>query len=143
MEGVRLRPVYKSLLDSWQPGEKISFHRKNLPPVFEAALDFTAFGLDQFKERADRDGMSLVILSTHTMGSRGDPAFGRLNALAAARGIPVLDQPDYIRRQGFKVKEAYWERDYHWNAAGHQWAAEAVLEYLKQNPAVCRASESR
>ena len=139
VEGVRLRPVYKSLLGGWQPtpGEKIRLHQKDLPPVFEAALDFTAFGLDQFKERADRDGVSLVILATHTMRARNDLPFDRLNALATARGIPVIDQTDYIRRQGFTYKDAHWEHDLHWHATGHQWAAEAVLEYLKQNPAVC------
>ena len=147
-EELRKRPGYEALLGGWQPktGQYIMTNRtfngfwkeEDLPPFLEGALDFTAFGLDQFKERADRDGVSLVLLSTHTMGSRGDPAFDRLTALAAARGIPVIDQTDYIRRQGFKVKEAHWEHDNHWNAAGHQWAAEAVLEYLKQNPAVCR-----
>ena len=143
VEGLRLRPGYESLLGGWQPppGQNIGqikiFHEKDLPPAFEAALDFTAFGLDQFKERADRDGVSLVILSSHTMGSRGDPAFDRMNALAAVRGIPVIDQTDYIERQGFTVKEAHWKHDRHWNAAGHQWAAEALLEYLKRNPEVC------
>ena len=140
-EALRRRPGYEALLGGWQPktGQRVDlmFNEKDRPPFFEAALDFTAFGLDQFKERADRDGASLVILSTHTMRTRGDPAFDRLNALAAARGIPVIDQPDYIRRQGFKVKEAHWEHDHHWNAAGHQWAAEAVLEYLEQNREVC------
>ena len=95
------------------------------------------------KERADRDRASLVILSTHTMGTRGTPIYDRLHALATARGIPVIDQFDYIRRQGAESKDARWSHDGHWNAAGHQWAAEAVLEYLKQNPAVCRASEPR
>ena len=146
-EELRRRPGYESLLGGWQPKTRqhidLMFNEKDLPPFFEAALDFTAFGLDQFKERADRDGASLVILSTHKMGSRGDPAFDRLTALATARGIPVIDQTDYIRRQGAKLKDAHWRLDPHWNAAGHQWAAEAVLEYLKRNPAVCRASASR
>ena len=140
-EELRRRPGYEALLGGWQPAPRqrvmAVFNQKDLPPVFEAALDFTAFGLDQFKERADRDGVPLVILSTHTMGSRGDPVFDGLAALATARGIPVIDQTDYIRRQGFTAKDAHWERDHHWNAAGHQWAAEAVLEYLEQNPAVC------
>ena len=143
---LRQRPGYESLLGGWQPeGQPIIsiFNHKDLPPFFEAALDFTAFGLDQFKQRADRDGASLVILSTHTMGTRGTPIYDRLHALATARGIPVIDQSDYIRRQGAESKDARWSHDGHWNAAGHQWAAEAVLEYLKQNPAVCRASESR
>ena len=140
-----LHPGYESLLGGWQPtpGQHIRAVFNQKPPLFETALDFTAFGLDQFKVRADRDGVSLAILSTSDLGTRGDPAFDRLTALATARGIPIIDQTDYIRRQGFKVKEARWERDFHWNAAGHQWAAEAVLEYLKRNPAVCRASASR
>ena len=139
-EALRQRPGYESLLGDWQPkpGQPMQlFNEEYLPPFFEAALDFTAFGLDQFKARADRDGASLVILSTHTMGSRGDPAFDRLNALASARGIPVIDQTDYIRRQGAELKDARWRYDPHWNAAGHQWAAEAVLEYLERNPEVC------
>ena len=143
-EELRRRPGYEALLGDWQlkTGQRVTavFNQKDLPPVFEAALDFTAFGLDQFKERADRDGASLVILSTYTMKSRGAPAFDYLNALATVRGIPVIDQTDYIRRQGFKPKDARWESNYHWNAAGHQWAAEAVLEYLKRNPAVCSAN---
>ena len=142
---LRLRPGYEALLDGWQPkpGQtvKLIFNHEDLPPFFEAALDFTAFGLDQFKQRANRDGASLVILSTHLMGTRGDPAYDRMHALATARGIPVIDQSDYIRRQGAKPKDAHWPHDGHWNAAGHQWAAEALLEYLKQNPAICRAAK--
>ena len=144
-EELRQRPGYEALLDGWQPtpGRALTpiFHHKDLPPFFEAALDFTAFGLDQFKQRASRDGVQLVILSTHTMGTRGDPAYDRLRALATARGIPVIDQYDYIRRQGAEPKDAHWPHDLHWNAAGHQWAAEALLEYLKRNPTVCRAAE--
>ena len=140
-ERLRQRPSYESLLGGWRPtpGQHVDsiFNQKDLPPFFEAALDFTAFGLGQFKQRADRDGASLAILSTHTMGTRGDPAFNRMHALATARGIPVIDQSDYIRRQGAKPKDARWPDDFHWNAAGHQWTAEALLEYLKRNPAVC------
>ena len=79
--------------------------------------------------------MSLVILST--LRSRGNPAFDHMDALASERGISVIDLSDYIRRQGFKHKDARWRHDTHWNAAGHQWAAEALLEYLKRNPTVC------
>ena len=146
-EKLRRRPGYESLLGGWQPkpGQRVDsiFNQKDLPPFFEAALDFTAFGLDQFKQRADRDGASLAILSTHTMGTRGNPAYDRMHALATARGIPVIDQYDYIRRQGAEAKDVRWRHDFHWNAAGHQWTAEALLEYLKRNPAICRAAKPR
>ena len=112
-------------------------HAQDLPPVYEDALDFTGFALDQFRERADRDGAALVILSTHSMGTRGDLAFDRLTALAEPRGIPIIDQYDYIARQGAEPTDAIWEHDGHWNAAGHRWAAEALLEYLKENQAIC------
>ena len=112
-------------------------HTLDLPPVYEDALDFTAFALDRFRERADRDGAALVILSSHTMGTRGDLGFDRLAALAESRGIPVIDQYDYITRQGARPGDAIWAHDGHWNAAGHRWAAEALFEYLKRNQAIC------
>ena len=65
------------------------FAKKNLPPVFEQALEFTAFGLDQFKAYAERDGVSLPILAVHLMGRGGNPPlFERMNAMAKARGFP-------------------------------------------------------
>ncbi len=134
------RPGYEALLDGWRltttDAVNLMFRRKDLPPVFEDALDFTAFALDQFKERTDRDGASLVILSTHRMGMFR-PAFDRLRAMAESRGIPVIDQYDYILRHGAEPEDAQWAHDAHWNAAGHRWAAEALLEYLKRNRDVC------
>lgn len=105
-------------------------------------LAFTAFGLDEFRKRADRDGVSLVILATHSLGTRGDVLFDRVSALAEARDIPVVDQHDYIRRRGGLVREAYWEHDYHWNPQGHRWAAESLLEYIAMNPDVCGGDEA-
>ena len=113
-----------------------------MPPVYEDALDFTAFALDQFKERADRDGAALVILSTHYIGTRGDLGFDRLTALAEPRGIPVIDYNNYVLRQGAEPRDALWEHDGHWNTVGHQWAAEALIEYLKQNQEICTMRKS-
>ena len=53
--------------------------------------------------------------------------------MAAERGIPVIDQGDFIDRQGGDLRDARWAHDCHWNPTGHQWAAQALLEYLKQN----------
>ena len=91
---------------------------QDLPPVYEDALDFTAFALDQFRERANRDGAALVILSAHYIGTRGAPGFDRLTALAEPRGIPIIDYNDYVLRQGAKPwRDATWAHDYGGNAA--------------------------
>lgn len=102
----------------------------------------TGIALDQFKQRTDRDGARLVILATHTLGTRGDPPFDGLRRLASARGIPVLDQYAHVMRQGNVEDDARWPHDYHWSPAGHQWAAEVVLEYLQRNRDVCRRGAS-
>ena len=96
-------PNYESLFNGWQPKNwsdiDHQFNKKTLLPSIEKELAFTAFALDQFKERTERDGASLVILASHAMGTRGHAFFDHMNALAEARGIPVIDQYDYIRRQ--------------------------------------------
>ena len=144
----RRSPTYAALLDGWRPTTREGIndpflYAREMPPVYEDALDFTAFALDQFRERANRDGAALVILSTHYMGTRGDLGFDRLTALAEPRGIPVIDYNDYVLRQGAEPRrDAAWEHDGHWNAAGHQWAAEVLLEYLKRNQEICTMRRS-
>ena len=105
--------------------------------------DCTRFGLEQFKERASRDGVSLAILSTHTMGGQGTPLFDQMKNMAEALDIPIIDQRDYIVRQGKRVEEAIWPHDQHWNPTGHRWAAEALLEYLKEHPHICDGERER
>ena len=139
----RRSPRYAALFDGWRPTTRGHIqtpflYARDLPPVYEDALDFTAFALDQFRERAARDGTALVILSSHYIGTRGDLGFDRLTALAEPRGIPVIDYNDYILRQGAEPRrDARWKHDSHWNTAGHRWAAEALLEYLKANQEIC------
>lgn len=116
-------------------------HMSEASPAFrEYMLEFTAFGLDQFKSRADRDGAALAILTTYRvrmMDDRGAPFFATLNAMAEERGVPVIDQHEYVLRQGMDIRDVHWERDVHWNADGHRLAAEVVLEWLGENRWVC------
>ena len=147
------RPAYGALLDGWRPVSMGNtpmrfanepppsfftlFQEGNGHPFYEEALAFTAFGLDEFKARTERDGAALVILASHRMHRFGGGTLARLNEMAAERRIPVIDQADIIYRQGAELRAAGWAHNDHWSTAGHQWAAEALLEYLKQNQAVC------
>ena len=168
MELLRRRPAYAPLLDGWRPvsrgninmwfanEETPSFFAlfqegygspnglpndsSNGPPFLREALAHTAFGLDEFKKRAERDGAALAILATHRMRRFGGGAFARMSAMAEERGIPVIDQAALVRRQGAELRDAQFPHNGHWNPAGHQWAAEALLEYLKENQDVCGGS---
>ena len=122
--------VDQHLRDSAATGEPL------LRPAADA-LEYTALALDEFKTRAERDGVTLAIFATHTMGGRADPVFERLRGMAQARDIPVINQHDWIVDQGADVKDAHWPHDKHWNPAGHRWAAQALLEFLRRNTEVC------
>ena len=150
-------PLYAPFLDEWRSspgqvdsilarvlkrvevgGRSSTLTKEDLPLVFRDPLDMTGFALDQFKARADRDGVALIILATHRMRTvKAGLFFDWMKAMAEARGIPVVDQYDYIVGRGNAVEDARWVHDAHWNPTGHQWAAEALLEYLKQHQDVC------
>lgn len=134
-------PAYASLFDRWEslvPPETTDL----IPYFFEEASEYTAFALDQFKERVARDGASLVILSTLLRAGK-DVLFDRMNALAKARGIPIIDYSDYGVRQGADPADGSWKHDAHWNPTGHQWAAEALLEYLTLHQELCHSAVTK
>ena len=138
---LRQRPRYESVLDDWSLSTSVGmssmFLEETPPSAFREALEFTEFAVQQFQQRADHDGASLVILSTYAFGGEDDPWAKILNDAAETSGIPVISQYDYIIRQGGMVKDARFQHEGHWNATGHRWAAEALLEYLKQNQEIC------
>ena len=105
------------------------------PFAFQDGLDFMGFALDQFKKRTDRDGVALLILTAHSMRKHG--LFDPISDMSEERGIPIIDQHDYILRQGGNIADATFTHDSHWSPLGHRWAAEALLEYLKENQEVC------
>ena len=143
---LRQRPEYAAILEdaaslSWKMEQGLAeqFARGRLSPIYAEALEYTAFALAQFRERTDRDGAGLVILAAHNLKAAGTTyLFDWLRETAAAQGIPVIDQSDYILRQGAKLQDAQWRHDGHWNEQGHQWAAEALLEWIRENQQVCR-----
>ena len=159
VNALRDRPRYTALMVDWKPltwGKILRSFEQNRPiKALQNSLDFTAFSLDQFKERADRDGVSLAILATDSMstlrvdmskGIEGRSPIDYLREMAVTRGIPVIDMYDYLVRQDRRVEDSiaamHFERDPHWNEVGHRIAAEAVLEYLKENTGVCETRDA-
>ena len=129
-EHLSQRPAYRSLLaESQQP---TAAGHPNL--LAQEQFEFTVFALRQFAERAQRDGASLLVLSEFHLDG------GRLKAIAGELGFAILSLHDYAVQQGLQVADLRWDHDGHWNASGHQHAAAALLEYLKENQDVCRGS---
>ena len=115
------------------------FAQPDLPPVFNDALLATGHALDEFTLRGRADGFHLVIFTSASMSTEGQDriAFLRLKKLASDGGIDLVDQYDFITSIGHDVHEATFKHDPHWNALGHRWAAEALLEYFQTHRNVC------
>ena len=143
VEILRRRPQYASLVKDWVPTSKGEISRN----LFKDSIELTSFALDQFKQRADHDGVTLVILSTHRLSSfnsvlwkpvdEGKMPLDLLTDMAVAKKIPVIDLGDYVIRRGGRIDELHFAHDFHWNETGHRWAAEAILEYLERNEPDC------
>ena len=135
------RPRYSAIAQGWTPSTYANmgaiFKESELPPIFEEAVANTKFGLEQFKRRAERDGAELVILAVYRTKVDGNLPFDRLTAIAEELDIPVIEQYEYIIGIGADPMNANWKHDFHWNKNGHRWAAEALLEWLKDNQDVC------
>ena len=58
------------------------------------------------------------------------------NVLLLVAGLALVGLAGPGKR-GAGLRDARWAHDGHWNPAGYQWAAEAMLEYLKRNRDVC------
>ena len=136
------RPGYGWILDGWEPtnhGPDMDalYLAEDPPPLFAEALEFTAWTLAEFKRRADRDGAAIVILATHENGGADSRTNAVLRGMAGPLGIPVIDQHDWIVSRGGRIEDAEWPNDHHWSPQGHQWAAEALLGWLRRHPEVC------
>ena len=136
------RPGYEWILDGWEPADVPSRYdwmilTDDPPPLFAEALEFTALALAEFKARADRDGAALAVLSVHHLGDGHTRASVLLREWADELGIPVINQHEWIANAGGRVGDASFPIDGHWTLQGHQWAAEAILDWLRQHPDVC------
>ena len=134
-------PAARGILGGWTPTEGWAMQELLLtddpPPVLAEAREFTAWSLAAFRDRADRDGAALAVLSAHVMGPASSRRNEILGGMAEPLGIPVIHQHDWIARRGGEPRAAQWPHDPHWTPQGHRWAAEAILDWLRRHPEVC------
>jgi hypothetical protein len=156
MAAIQRIPGFEGVFEGWRYPDDVDydamFFARELPPVFEDALEVTGHVVDEYLRYARRDGFALVGLASYglhqdfgsgTMAGRvmdSDGYYRRVAALLARRDVPLIDQYAYITRIGEKVSRAYFHRDGHWSEQGHRWAAEALLEFFAARPELCPAS---
>jgi hypothetical protein len=150
---IRKLPGYEHSLDGWNfPDDwdcDSMFAAQRIAPVFSEAIAATGFALDEFQRRANEDGFRLVLLMTSNLSenignaavekSTGNPGlergrFTRFKDLADARGIPIVDMLEYLDRHKIELGSLTWAHDGHWNQAGHDAAAGALLEAIQSHP---------
>ena len=155
-------PPSRSRLGAFVPGARNLYLRRwvdrrtpiwraNLSPAFPSLVRpwptlwrqrdraFTTFALDEWQKRAQEAGSRLVAMQanveprTPTTQSMLD----YMKRMAVERDIPVVDPLGHILLRGGHPRDAHFLNDGHWSPQGHQWAAEALLEWLAGNPSVC------
>ena len=100
------------------------------PPTLN--LTRSAFALDRWKMQVESGGARLVVLETVN-----DTPRRQMKGFAVARDIPVIDLASHILARGGDLRDGHFPNDKHWNPQGHEWAAEALLEWMAANPSVC------
>jgi hypothetical protein len=150
---IRSLPGYEHSLDGWHYPDDWDaprmFAARRLAPVFQEGVASTAAALDAFVARSKSDRFRVIILTTalvsndisdsrveNETGNRGIERgyLVRLRQLAAQRGIPIVEFGGYPERRGVDPARTHWAHDFHWNALGHQLAAEAMVEALQEHP---------
>ena len=142
------RPIWHKNLSLVLPGLSPPSRPRLVLSEEEEAV--TAFALDQWKIQVENGPppppppSRLIVLATHTMHNPRNPAaLEILTRLAAERDIPVIDQMTHILDRGGDPSDVDFANDAHWSPQGHQWAAEALLEWMASNPSVCYAEPNR
>lgn len=135
-------PEYKKKLEGWDitknPAIDSMFFAKNLPPVFADAVKTTKHCYKILDEEVKRNGGKLLIVTddlcsvNKTLVGRetiDKGCFIRINNIASELGIPILDlHPAFVKNS---LDAGHFKYDIHWNATGHNWAAQEVFNYLQ------------
>ena len=89
--------------------------------------------MDQWVELAKQENFKIVGFLVRDFANYS----GQLNAwrtILDDRGIPYIEQDEFLKAKGYDAKYEHQLRDGHWSALGHRWAAESIVEFLKKHP---------
>lgn len=117
--------------------EFYAIYRRDPPPDMQPALDATRASLAELASAVHASGrpLGLVLISDARAGDaierRSDLDFERparlMTEMAEAQGLPVLDLTPLFRHPEGHIHPV----DGHWNASGHELAAEAIVASLR------------
>ena len=144
--------------------EMLVYDRRDLAPV-EDAWEKAGAVLQALKKDVEDHGAHLAIVhvpgrmeiqdsswrATQKLYRLKDGAWdldkvrNKLKGFGASLGIPVIDLVPALRAAESPLQGTYFIFDGHWNARGHDVAAQAVLDWMKQSgslPAACGGRRS-
>lgn len=147
------RSEIADLLSGWRFPDDLDldamfFAEGPLPPVFEDALARTEHAFAEISRAAAAHGARMVVLGTTTLsepssgpgyGRQVNPrgGFRRAEQMLSKLGLPLIDQRETILAKHKMPEDALFRRERRWNASGHRWAAEAIVDYLGIHPEAC------
>lgn len=115
----------------------------SMPKIFREALQLTELSLVVFNQEVTNNKSKFLVMSgaylssekpQKTWGREVDDGglIGKLKGITTKFQIPLLDlYPEFEKRGG--VEKTKWKKDSHWNEKGHEWAADALSQYILKN----------
>jgi hypothetical protein len=130
-----ISPALARTFSNWS-GEAIDsmfYSPGEMPPVFEDAIASTKCAFAEWKRLSEADGFSLLVVATeHVETEHSTGQIDRLKAILDELGLPLLNlHREFARHRDRSASR--WKFDGHWTPTGHQWAADAILSYLKKH----------
>lgn len=105
--------------------------------MYFEATQLTEYAIGEFQKRAREDNAELAIFAASEMRllnhNGSNRSFETLKAMAEKLSIPLIDQYDYIVANGGNPIDSQFKYDRHWSKQGHKWAADAVLNFIKDS----------
>jgi len=140
---------YEKWFIGWQYPDDLEmegmFHLKTKIPIVQESIDATEWTLMEFKKRAARDNFKLLLVASDGLTRKNwVPPYRKdeydergqvkvIEEIADRLDLPLIDLFPIFEKNG-GIEQSHFSYDGHWNSTGHQWAAEAVVDYILEHP---------